>query len=69
MPQYYQPHVLLMGGTRILEKYVPGFESECVARGATMWDPLENMMAVRPFLIQKLLSDYIIAEFVQLKGC
>lgn len=48
VPQYNQPHVLLLGGKRILEKYSPGFESECAAKGAVMWDLLENMVRVSP---------------------
>eukprot|EP00884_Botryococcus_braunii_P018705 jgi/Botrbrau1/5518/Bobra.0023s0006.1 len=42
VPQHRQPHLLLMGGAKLLEKYLPGFEQDCVAEGALIWDILEN---------------------------
>eukprot|EP00884_Botryococcus_braunii_P018703 jgi/Botrbrau1/5516/Bobra.0023s0004.1 len=44
VPQHSQPHVFLMGGAKLLEEYLPGFEHDCVAKGAVIWDALENML-------------------------
>eukprot|EP00884_Botryococcus_braunii_P018701 jgi/Botrbrau1/5514/Bobra.0023s0003.1 len=44
VPQYRHPHQLSRGGALILEKYVPGFEQDCVAAGAIVWDALENVL-------------------------
>ncbi len=46
VPQYQQPHILLLGGTKILEEMLPGFRDECLALGATSWDPMKNMVRV-----------------------
>lgn len=35
-----------MGGAKLLEDYIPGFEQDCVAEGAIIWDALENMLNV-----------------------
>jgi hypothetical protein len=47
VPQYQQPHVLLLGGSKILEEMLPGFTDDCLAQGATIWDPMKNMVNVR----------------------
>lgn len=44
VPQYQQPHVLLLGGSKILEERLPGFTDDCLAQGATIWDPMKNMV-------------------------
>eukprot|EP00884_Botryococcus_braunii_P018708 jgi/Botrbrau1/5520/Bobra.0023s0008.1 len=44
VPQQNQPHVFLMGGAKLLEKYIPSFEQDCIAEGAIMWDVLKNLL-------------------------
>lgn len=46
VPQHVHPHVVLMGGANAVEKFVPGFQDDCVAAGAVIWDVLDSVVKV-----------------------
>ena len=47
VPQYTQPHALLLSGLRAMEALFPGFSDELVAAGAKRIDWLQEMHSVR----------------------
>ena len=46
MPQYTQPHALLVGGLQAMEKLFPGFSAELVAAGGVSVDWLRDINSV-----------------------
>jgi len=48
VPQYNQPHALLVGGLQAMEKLFPGFSAELVAAGGVTMDWLREVNSVRP---------------------
>ena len=48
VPQYIQPHALLVRGLRSMEALFPGFGEELVAAGGQPIDWLRDMVSVGP---------------------
>ena len=46
VPQYIQPHALLVQGLRAMESLFPGFREELVAAGGQPIDWLKDMLSV-----------------------
>lgn len=47
MPQFSQPHVLLLHGADLMEQLLPGLKQDITDAGATPWDAVHNYYYVR----------------------
>lgn len=68
VPQYTQPHALLLSGLRAMEALFPGFSDELVAAGAQRIDWLQEMHSVRSGSHVQQSYGYFQLVLLQLSG-
>lgn len=62
VPQYIQPHALLVRGLLSMESLFPGFGKELVAAGGRPVDWLRDMLSVRLFLTLLYSEDMYVED-------